>query len=467
MNALLSPSPSIAASQTERLQQALTAFTAAGMACHTDTATLRSKSRDYYWYSPVLTELLDGKIAELVVQPKNTDELRQIAALSARLRLPVTLRGGGTGNYGQCVPMEGGIVIETLHLNAIKIHPESLSATVQTGCIIEAIEIAARAQGLEILMFPSTLREATIGGFVAGGFGGVGSIRHGVLKDAGNISRIQVMTLEETPQIIELQGSEIQKVHHAFGTNGIITEIDMRLAPAQDWRHVIALFDSYEATLAFGLAAMRPDVPLRLLTSVARDFAPYYGAFGAHFPAHKDAIFALVEAGALADFAALAADFGGQISLSMTDAEIAASGLPPAYECAYNHTTLMALKVDKSWTYMQLAFPQPFSVALAMELVHEFGAEIIWHHEFSLAYGSYGVFAIPLVAFLDAERLNEIKERIEALGVGVFDAHVITIEDGGMKTIDTAQIDFKKIADPHGLMNPGKTRGWLAEYAAP
>jgi hypothetical protein len=49
----------------------------------------------------------------------------------------------------------------------------------------------------------------------------------------------------------------------------------------------------------------------------------------------------------------------------------------------------------------------------------------------------------------------------------VFDNHVITIEDGGMKTIDTAQIDFKKIADPHGLMNPGKTRGWLPEYAKP
>ena len=34
-----------------------------------------------------------------------------------------------------------------------------------------------------------------------------------------------------------------------------------------------------------------------------------------------------------------------------------------------------------------------------------------------------------------------------------------------MKTIDTAQIDFKKRADPYGLMNPGKTRGWRPEMA--
>jgi hypothetical protein len=78
----------------------------------------------------------------------------------------------------------------------------------------------------------------------------------------------------------------------------------------------------------------------------------------------------------------------------------------------------MALKKDRAWTYMQLAFPQPFSVAQAMALMAEFGHEILWHHEFSLAYGGYCVFAIPLVSFFDAERLTEIKERIEALGVG-------------------------------------------------
>ena len=36
-----------------------------------------------------------------------------------------------------------------------------------------------------------------------------------------------------------------------------------------------------------------------------------------------------------------------------------------------------------------------------------------------------------------------------------------------MKTIDDGQIAFKRVADPHGLMNPGKTRGWRPEYALP
>ena len=50
-------------------------------------------------------------------------------------------------------------------------------------------------------------------------------------------------------------------------------------------------------------------------------------------------------------------------------------------------------------------------------------------------------------------------------GCMIFDPHVITIEDGGMKDIDSTQIEFKKEADPYGLMNPGKTRGWRPEMA--
>ncbi|MBW8720037.1 MAG: FAD-binding oxidoreductase, partial [Variovorax paradoxus] len=50
-------------------------------------------------------------------------------------------------------------------------------------------------------------------------------------------------------------------------------------------------------------------------------------------------------------------------------------------------------------------------------------------------------------------------------GCKIFNPHVVTIEDGGMKTIDTQQIEFKKRSDPMGRMNPGKTCGWTSEMA--
>jgi FAD/FMN-containing dehydrogenase len=437
-----------------------------GIACADDARTLDAKSRDYYWYSPILAAQLDGKRGQLVVSPADEKQVLRVAAACARFRVPVTVRGGGTGNYGQCVPLQGGVILDVTGLNRVVAIGPGM-ATVQAGCLIESVELAARETGQEILMFPSTLKIATIGGFIAGGYAGVGSIYHGILKDAGNVTRLRVVTLEETPCVIELRDADIQKVHHAFGTNGIITELDIALAPSQEWWHVIVLFDDYIDTLRCGKALSRPDLVTRLVTTVDRRFAPYYTQFGAAFPAGKDALFAMVARQSLGEFASVAAQYGGIISLNKTEAQLDAEHLPPAYECAYNHTTLMALKHDRSWTYLQIACPQPFEPADTRALMEEFGDEVLMHHEFGKQFGEYVTFALPLLAFIDADRVYEIARRFEAAGCTVFDPHVYTIEDGGMKTIDHAQIDFKRIADPHGLMNPGKTRGWTKDMAVP
>jgi FAD/FMN-containing dehydrogenase len=438
----------------------------AGIAHTDDARTLQTKSRDYYWYSPILAEQLDDKRGELIVSASSEAEVIRVAAACAKFRVPVTVRGGGTGNYGQCVPLEGGVILDVTGLDKV-IACQPGMATVQAGCLIEALEIAARKTGQEILMFPSTLKIATIGGFIAGGYAGVGSIYHGILKDTGNVTRLRVVTLEEAPRVIELRDADIQKVHHAFGTNGIITELDVALAPAQEWWHVIVLFDDYIDTLRCGKALSRPDVITRLVTAVDRRFHPYYREFGDAFPAGKDALFAMVARQSLGAFATIAAQFGGIISLNKTEPQLAAEHLPPAYECAYNHTTLMALKHDRSWTYLQIAYPQPFDPESTRVLMDEFGDEVLMHHEFGKQFGDYVTFALPLIAYIDKERVYEIARRFEAAGCTVFDPHVYTIEDGGMKTIDHAQIDFKRVADPHGLMNPGKTRGWTKAMAVP
>ena len=224
-----------------------------------DAPTLAAKSRDYFWYSPILAEQLDGKLGEALVKPKTQEEVIRIAAAAARHRINITVRGGGTGNYGQCVPLEGGVILDITALNrVINIAPGHV--TCGAGMLIADLEGAVRSSnvvtgGQEILMFPSTRDIATIGGFIAGGYAGAGSVRNGILKDAGNVTMIRVVTLEEIPRIIELKDSDIQKVHHAYGTNGIITALTLTLKPAVDWVHHIALFDSYSAALRFGCEA--------------------------------------------------------------------------------------------------------------------------------------------------------------------------------------------------------------------
>src|SRR5205085_2922180 len=84
-----------------------------------DAATLKLKSRDFFWFSPILKPLLDDKRAELVVLPRTKDEVTRVAAACARHRVPLTVRGGGTGNYGQAVPLEGGIILDLTGLDRI------------------------------------------------------------------------------------------------------------------------------------------------------------------------------------------------------------------------------------------------------------------------------------------------------------------------------------------------------------
>jgi FAD/FMN-containing dehydrogenase len=84
-----------------------------------DPRVLAQRSRDYYWYSPLLRELLDGKQADLIVSPRTEAEVIRVAAAVARRRVPLTVRGGGTGNYGQCVPLAGGVLLDTTALNRV------------------------------------------------------------------------------------------------------------------------------------------------------------------------------------------------------------------------------------------------------------------------------------------------------------------------------------------------------------
>ena len=76
-------------------------------------------SRDFYWYSPILRPLLDGKRADVVVQPINDDEIQAILRWCYAHEIPVTLRGAGTGNYGQAVPLHGGVVLDLARMDAL------------------------------------------------------------------------------------------------------------------------------------------------------------------------------------------------------------------------------------------------------------------------------------------------------------------------------------------------------------
>jgi len=226
----------------------------------TEPALVRQKSRDFFWYSPILKAQLNRKTADLVACPRSEAEVVTVAAACARARVPLTARGGGTGNYGQAVPLEGGVVLDLIGMNRIMALEDGM-LTVEPGAKLIDIDLAMRPRGWELRMHPSTKRTATIGGFVAGGSGGVGSITYGGLRDRGNIAGARVVSCEERPQIVDLVGEEVAGVNHAYGTTGIITRLTVPLAPALPWTDLVAEFTDFTAATRFAHALGRSDGP--------------------------------------------------------------------------------------------------------------------------------------------------------------------------------------------------------------
>ena len=94
-------------------------------------------SRDFFDYSPILKEKLASCLADCVVKPFTVDAVIAIAKICRKYEIPLTLRGSGTGNYGQCVPLEGGVVMIMTALKNIRNFDMSTGeVTVESGCLL-------------------------------------------------------------------------------------------------------------------------------------------------------------------------------------------------------------------------------------------------------------------------------------------------------------------------------------------
>jgi FAD/FMN-containing dehydrogenase len=434
----------------------------AGIKTEDNPALVRQKSRDFYWYSPTLKRQLDHVVGDIIVSPANEQEVVRVLAAAFELGIPVTPRGTGTGNYGQAMPLSGGIVLDLSGMNKVlAVQPGRFVA--EAGAVIAEIDKVARPQAQEIRMHPSTYATASVGGFIAGGSGGVGSITWGGLRDAGNVIRLKVVTMEASPRVLELTGDDLAKVAHAYGTNGIITEVEMPLGPAYRWVDLFLGFDTFERASAFASELGEQDGIAKKNIAVVAAPAPqtYFLRHQDYMVPGKHVVIAII-----ADFAVDAAlNFAkrqGAELLLRTDKidEDERRKMPPGFELTWNHTTLRALRVDPAITYLQVLYPFPDQVKLATAIHERFGDEVVGHLEFVRFDGKVTCFGLPLVRFTTEERLDEIMAIHEDMGAPIFNPHRYTLEEGGMKQTDEVQLAFKKEADPQGLLNPGKMIAW-------
>lgn len=431
----------------------------AGLELITDPAQLTKLSLDYYHFSPVLQPLLSDKRGDVVVRATSEAEVLQVARACVRHRVPLTVRGAGTGNYGQCIPLEGGVILDVSRMQAVKWIKPGM-ACVEPGVKLAALDRQTREIGWELRMVPSTYRTATIGGFIGGGSGGIGSVNYGQLRDRGNLLAVKVVTMEDEPRVIELRGDEVQKVNHAYGTNGIITELEIPLGPAYSWAEVMVAFPDFMTAARFGQALSDSDGLIKKMVCICADPVPtYFAALKPYIPAGQHVAMVLVAESSLEPFGGLVQEFGGTLCYQKS-AQEASKGVT-LMEYSWNHTTLHARSVDPTLTYLQTLFPDDKQLTLLEEMYHHYGDELLMHLEFLRVGGTARPAALQIVRYTTPERLHDIIADHEARGAFIFNPHTYVLEDGGMKMIDPEQLHFKEIVDPYGLLNPGKMRAWF------
>ncbi|MBB6635796.1 FAD-binding oxidoreductase [Cohnella thailandensis] len=419
-------------------------------------------SKDYYWYSPVLEPLLRDKRADGIVVPESEEQVAEVLAFAYRNSIPVTTRGAGTGNYGQAVPLEGGIVLDMSRLDAV-LEVTDGYAKVQAGVRLGALEKRLREEGKELRIYPSTYMKATVGGFVCGGSGGIGSITWGNLWD-GNVLEAVVLTMEEKPKRLVVSGSELLAYIHNYGTNGVLTELTIPVSPKVEWRQTVVQFDDIESACLFSHSvAMDDSIRKRLVTPVEWPIPSYFKPIVKRLEEGASACLLETEDGTEEKLAEHAAAHGGRIGYTIPPSQYHRTvGLS---DFAWNHTTLWALKTDPTLTYLQAGFHPAEFMSQIKQIKDRFGDEVLIHLEFMRSAGVVVPASLPIVRYTAHERLYEIIAFFRSIGVGINDPHTWTLEMGGRGQLE-AMLAAKRANDPRALLNPGKLSVPVGEAAA-
>jgi glycolate oxidase len=188
-------------------------------------------------YRSDTTGLRAARPPAAVVVPRTVDQVRAVARVASAHRVPLVVRGAGTGLSGGATAPAGGIVLSTEGLGGIRIDPDDQVAVVGPGAITDHVDVAAREHGLMYAPDPASSQTSTIGGNIATNAGGLRCVKYGVTRES-------VLALD----VVLADGRLLRTGHRSVkgvtgydlvslivgseGTLGIVVGATLRLLPA-------------------------------------------------------------------------------------------------------------------------------------------------------------------------------------------------------------------------------------------
>jgi glycolate oxidase len=436
-----------------------------------DAVSLQAYSRD-------ATPMFEG-LPEVIVAPRNTQEVSKIVKFAHDTKTPIIARGAGSNLCAATVPLNGGIVMSMTNMNKVlEVSKSEMIAIVQPGVTNLDLDQLVEKEGLRFVPDPGSRNVSTIGGNVATSAGGLRGLKYGTTRN-------YILGLEAvlgTGEIIRTGGRLVKDVAGydvtrllvgSEGTLAVFTEITVALAPRPEaskygvayFEDLAAAADAVEKIITSGILPATLEFLDNTCLVAVEDFA-HLGLdtqAGALLLFGDDGDLVSIEqsVGKMADIAKSSAGCRG-VTLAADVA--AAEALLYARRCS-----LPALARLSSLSILEdIAVPRK-SMAEAVKRIEAIGV----NHGLRIGtFGHAGDGNLHPTIVLDKDNPKEVAAAEAALA----EIFALPLEFGGTITgehgVGSAKLpyleakigpanmqlqrDIKKVFDPAGILNPGR-----------
>lgn len=370
-----------------------------------------------------------GKKALGVLFVKDEEDILNILKLCDEYRIPLVPRGAGTSTIGQVLPIYPSIILDMNNMKeVIEIDDKWVKVTPSVK-VLRALDYLRR-RGKELRVYPSSFYISTLGGYIAGGDVGIGSFQYGYQFDNNGVNYVKVLGVTGK---YTLNGKDALAVAQAAGTTGVITEAELAIIDYKDWKdQLIRLNDLEEVVKVLKkLGEFRSKVrritveDYEALSLVGKDRVDKVGKWN------------VIVASTLS--------FGEEVNLRFLD-ELAFAAI---------YVTMSKLTKFKDYFYEVRLLSLDSFLRVVKQVKEALGSNVLIHGDVMTLRGEIIIYTV----FISDKSNFEIIDSI-MLKEGIpFEIHSIEVND---RVDEEYRLElmkkYKRIMDPHNILNPGKLR---------